>query len=231
MEIAQENLYMYKRLRDKQSSYDINKLLKDYSKNQYYKQNACRYPSIDFFKEINEEKNFNKKNNIKVWKTENNYFPTLAKTTTSKFKSNCYSNKIVRMKTCEGFPNLKNRKNKGKKKKFKDFNFKDLRKLKEKKIHSLEKEKTKNRNDIKDNEDDKNIDKSKTIKNTEENQKLNKNNNSKNEKDKNKNEKKDKNKDYKHHSENDSSSSNEENTESENEEQSDTNESAKDKDK
>ena len=50
MDIAQENLFMYKRLRDKQSSYDINKLLRDYSKNQYYKQNACRYPSIDFLK-------------------------------------------------------------------------------------------------------------------------------------------------------------------------------------
>ena len=52
VDIAQENLFMYKRLKDRQSSYDLNKLLKDYNKSQYYKQNACRYPSIDFLKDM-----------------------------------------------------------------------------------------------------------------------------------------------------------------------------------
>ena len=50
VDIAQENLYMYKRLKDRPPTYDMKKLLKDYIKNQYYKQNACRYPSIDFYK-------------------------------------------------------------------------------------------------------------------------------------------------------------------------------------
>ena len=120
---------MYKRLRDKQSSYELNKLLKDYYKNQYYKQNACRYPSIDFFKE-NKNLSMGPKslkqhnNNFKTCKTENNYFPKISKTITSNFKSS--SNYINdKLYTCEGFKTLGNKKNKGKKKKFKDFNFKD----------------------------------------------------------------------------------------------------------
>ena len=137
MNIAQENLFMYKRLRDKQSSYDLNKLLKDYTKNQYYKQNACRYPSIDFLKDIKnksiDSKENKRKNNIMTCKTENNYFPSICKTITSNFKSNIYFYKNEKMKTCEGFENLKIKKIKNKKKKFKDFNFKDLKKLKEKK--------------------------------------------------------------------------------------------------
>ena len=135
---------MYKRLKDKQSSYDLNKLLKDYSKNQYYKQNACRYPSINFIKDIKnksiEPKDHKRKKNIMTCKTENNYFPKIYRTITSNFKSNLIVYKNEKMNTYEGFENLKNKKIKRKKKKFKDFNFKDLKKLKEKKCNSVEKE-------------------------------------------------------------------------------------------
>ena len=137
MDIAQENLFMYKRLRDRPPTYDVNKLLSDYYKNQYYKKNACRYPSIDFFKE---KKNFSydtKRVNRKVihnCRTENNYFPKF--TVTSNFKRN----------TFEGFCSVKNRKIKERKKKFKDFNFKDLKQLKENKNKNIEKEININKN-------------------------------------------------------------------------------------
>ena len=144
VEIAQENLFMYKRIKDKHSSYELNKLLKDYSKNQYYKQNACRYPSIDFIKDIKNKsinsKEHKRKKNIMTCKTENNYFPKIYNTITSNFKSNVnfYKNE---MNTYEGFENIKNKKIKRKKKKFKDFNFKDLKKLKEKIFNNIKKSK------------------------------------------------------------------------------------------
>ena len=137
MDIAQENLFMYKRLRDKPPTYDINKLLSDYYKNQYYKQNACRYPSIDFYKEKKHISNDTKRTNRNILhncKTENNYFPKI--TITSNFKRN----------TFDGFNSVKNRKIKGRKKKFKDFNYKDLKELKENKNRNLEKEININKN-------------------------------------------------------------------------------------
>ena len=132
VDIAQENLYMYKRLKDRPPTYDMKKLLKDYIKNQYYKQNACRYPSIDFYKvkkNILYEPNINKEK-IKPLISENNYFPKISKTITTNFKND-------KMKTCEGFGNSKNKKIKKRKKKFKNFNFKDLKNLKTNKIKNL----------------------------------------------------------------------------------------------
>ena len=48
--IAQENLYMLKRLNEKTSCYSVDKWFKDYEASQYYKRNHCQYPSIDFYK-------------------------------------------------------------------------------------------------------------------------------------------------------------------------------------
>ena len=164
VDIAQENLFMYKRLKDKQSSYDLNKLLKDYNKSQYYKQNACRYPSIDFLKDIKnnkskDSKEHKRKKNIMACKTENNYFPSICRTITSNFKSNKILYKNEKINTCEGFDNSKNKKIKRKKKNFIDFSFKDLKKLKEKKMNSnLDKELNK-KDDINKDKDDVQIDK------------------------------------------------------------------------
>lgn len=143
IDIAQENLLMYKRLRDKKSSYDVNHLLKDYYKNQYYKQNACRYQSIDFLKDSKKLPNKTKikrLNNIKACKTENNYFPKISKRIITKFNSN-YNNNFYKINNCEGFRTLIHKKIVGKKKKFKNFNFnpKDLKKLKEKKLNLINK--------------------------------------------------------------------------------------------
>jgi len=159
-QIAQENLYMYKRLRDKQPTYDMDKLLKDYTKNQYYKQNACRYPSIDFYKEkklisTHDKKRINKKNKIKIiCKTENNYIPKISKTIISSFHKDYTKNTN---NTFEGFGYLKLNKIKGKKKKFKDFNFKDLKSLKIYKIkNNLENNSIKKTNKINNEKEDEN---------------------------------------------------------------------------
>ena len=51
--LAQENLFMLKRLLEKTSSINNFKLMKDYEKNQEYKNNICFYPSINFFSNNN----------------------------------------------------------------------------------------------------------------------------------------------------------------------------------
>ena len=50
MRVAQENLYMLKRLNEKTSFYNVDKLNKDYEMAQYYKKNHCLYSPIDFSK-------------------------------------------------------------------------------------------------------------------------------------------------------------------------------------
>ena len=82
-EMAQDNLYMYKRIIDKKSAYDKNNLIRDYNRNQYYKQNICKYPSIDFYKEqkkhISSTTSKNKNNYIKTrCNTENNDFKKMS---------------------------------------------------------------------------------------------------------------------------------------------------------
>lgn len=46
--VAQENQHLFKRLQERSSFYDVSKWEKDYEKAQYYKQNHCVFPSIDF---------------------------------------------------------------------------------------------------------------------------------------------------------------------------------------
>ena len=49
--MAQENLYMFKRLKEKTSHYDFGKYDKEYDQAQYYKRSHCTLlPSIDFSK-------------------------------------------------------------------------------------------------------------------------------------------------------------------------------------
>ena len=47
--LAQENLFMLKRLLEKTPNIDNRKLKEDYEKNQEYKNILCNYPSINFF--------------------------------------------------------------------------------------------------------------------------------------------------------------------------------------
>ena len=49
--MAQENLHMFKRLKEKSSCYDFNKYDKEYDQSQYYKKFRCSFlPSINFNK-------------------------------------------------------------------------------------------------------------------------------------------------------------------------------------
>ena len=48
--VAQENLYMLKRLNERTSFYNVEKWNKDYEAAQYYKKNHCLYSPIDFNK-------------------------------------------------------------------------------------------------------------------------------------------------------------------------------------
>ena len=133
-EIAQENLFMYKRLRDKQPTYDMEKYLREYDKNQMYKQNACKYPSINFYKE-NKKKNvhscsinaYKTKRISNICKTEFEHFPKINNTITTNYSTN--------NNTCEEF-GKKRRLYKGRKKKFENFTFADLKILKMKKNKS-----------------------------------------------------------------------------------------------
>ena len=50
IKVAQENLFMLKRLNEKGSVYSVHKWNKEYEISQYYKRTHCQYPSIDFFK-------------------------------------------------------------------------------------------------------------------------------------------------------------------------------------
>ena len=122
MEMAQENLYMYKRLRDKQPTYDLDKYLKDYNQNQYYKQNLCKFPSINFYKENGKKLKNNKHKTLfsfsvggntkkdfnTICKTDTNYFPKITSTITTVNTTN--------NNTCENYSN-KRRIFKGRKKK------------------------------------------------------------------------------------------------------------------
>ena len=46
--VAEENQFMLKRLKEKESIYNFNQFAKDYEQSQYYKRNHCIFPSIDF---------------------------------------------------------------------------------------------------------------------------------------------------------------------------------------
>ena len=107
MRVAQENLYMLKRLNEKTSFYNVNKLNRDYEMSQYYKKNHCLYSPIDFTKsnkflsgsiiKLTKKKFFNKTHYASTGKLE--YIPPIT-------------------------PNIP--KSTRRRKKFEDFNYRDL---------------------------------------------------------------------------------------------------------
>ena len=114
--VAQENLYMLKRLNERTSFYNVEKWNKDYEISQYYKRNHCLYAPIDFNKT---QRLGGYSNNFKYAgvQTHNNY------TTRKKFFSKThYSGKIM-----EDLPDIKRLTNSTRKRKrFEDFNYRDL---------------------------------------------------------------------------------------------------------
>ena len=104
IKVAQENLFMLKRLNERGSVYSVDKWQKDYEISQYYKRNRCQYPSIDFYK----TQRCNTFGNMFYGVNNNETKKTFSKTQYSK-----------------GAFNLKNNGNK-KRKRFEDFTYKDL---------------------------------------------------------------------------------------------------------
>jgi len=54
--LAQENLFILKKLLSKNSDYSTQKLEKQYKQSQKYKKNICHYPSIDFYSYSSKDK-------------------------------------------------------------------------------------------------------------------------------------------------------------------------------
>ena len=106
--VAQENLYMLKRLNEKTSAYNVDKWKKDYEASQYYKRSHCQYPSIDFYKTQKCNSFGNMFTGISKNATKNDFY---TKTQYSKYS---YSN-----------TNNKGNTNK-KRKRFEDFSYRDL---------------------------------------------------------------------------------------------------------
>ena len=113
IKVAQENLYMLKRLNERTSFYNVDKWNKDYEASQYYKKNHCLYSPIDF----NRTQRFGGFNNgafsvrNKVNNTRKKFF--------SKTHYGGLGNDDSTMK--KGFGNSNK-----KRKKFEDFNYRDL---------------------------------------------------------------------------------------------------------
>jgi hypothetical protein len=98
--VAQENLYMLKRINERSSVYNVDKWDRDYRISQYYKRNHCQYPSIDFNKTQKEG-------------SRANMFVTSQKKRPKKNFSQTHFSRII--------------KNGKVKKKFEDFSYKDLK--------------------------------------------------------------------------------------------------------
>lgn len=85
--LAQENLFILKRLLERTSNINNKQLKKDFEKNQEYKLRRCLYPSINFYsnKKKNEPiiKTFNSSDKTK---NKSDIFPTIYKMSSLQFK-------------------------------------------------------------------------------------------------------------------------------------------------
>ena len=128
--MAQENLYMFKRLKEKTSHYDFGKYDKEYDQAQYYKRSHCTLlPSIDFSKT---KRNFslggkykiihNSIYNMNVSNSYGNLNPKkcninnniiINNTEQNLFNNNLYKKKLEELKY-EDFIDIKNNSNNGK---------------------------------------------------------------------------------------------------------------------
>ena len=128
IKVAQENLYMLKRLNERTSFYNVEKWNKDYEVSQYYKKNLCLYSPIDF----NKTQRFGAYQNS--WGIETGSTPKKSYTNRKKFfaKTNYDGINTIDIPEYKRFANSTQ-----KRKKFEDFNYRDL---------ELEEKKNKNKN-------------------------------------------------------------------------------------
>lgn len=75
MNLAQQNLYMLKRLTEKKSEYSVKKLEEDYKKVQNYKKIMCNFPCINF----KPKRGFSSDNKYNIIEKNeiSEYFPTI----------------------------------------------------------------------------------------------------------------------------------------------------------
>jgi hypothetical protein len=128
--VAQENLFMLKRLNERTSFYNVEKWNKDYEASQYYKKNHCLYSPIDFNK-TQRYGSYNKNWGLGAIQEQKYY------TTRKKFFSKThYSNTGI-----GDNPESRRISNSTKKRKrFEDFNYRDLLQLDEKNKNEDEKQ-------------------------------------------------------------------------------------------
>ena len=100
--VAQENLRMLKRLNEKTSFYNFEKMKQDYEISQYYKKNHCLHPPIDFNKTQKSISNFG--------------------STRKKFFSKNHYSSMNNLDSKYNFGKISLKK----KKKFEEFNYRDL---------------------------------------------------------------------------------------------------------
>ena len=114
--VAQENLYMLKRLNERTSFYNVEKWNKDYEISQYYKRNHCLYAPIDFNK-TQRLGGYPSNFGYAGVQTQKNY------STRKKF----FSKTHYPTKTIEDISeNRRNTNSNKKRKRFEDFNYRDL---------------------------------------------------------------------------------------------------------
>ena len=104
--VAQENLYMLKRLNERTSVYNVDKWNRDYEASQYYKRNHCQYPSIDFYKTQRSGSFGNIFSNFSKNSTKRDFFSRTHYSNGNSFGNSGNANK--------------------KKKKFEEFSYRDL---------------------------------------------------------------------------------------------------------
>ena len=128
--VAQENLFMLKRLNERTSFYNVEKWNKDYEASQYYKKNHCLYSPIDFNK-TQRYGTYNKNWGLGPLQEQKYY------TTRKKFFSKThYSNTGI-----GDNPESRRISNSTKKRKrFEDFNYRDLLQIDEKNKNEDEKQ-------------------------------------------------------------------------------------------
>jgi hypothetical protein len=107
LKVAQDNLFMLKRLSEKSSCYNVDKWNQDYEASQYYKRNHCLHPPIDFNKTQKQISSFRKYGfNRKKFFSKTHYAST---------------GKLEYI-----MPSKRTTSNTKRKKKFEDFNYRDL---------------------------------------------------------------------------------------------------------
>ena len=129
IKVAQENLYMLKRLNERTSFYNVDKWNKDYETSQYYKKNLCLYSPIDF----NKTQRFGTYE--KSWGAGLGATPQKNYATRKKFfsKTNYAGLGTIDIPDYRRYANSTR-----KRKKFEDFNYRDLQ-LDEKKNNHVDK--------------------------------------------------------------------------------------------